>query len=291
MFLQFQQIRMEAGQSFFAGRFRRDVFDYPYSFHPEIELALYEKGHCTIVAGETAVKVKAGDLILLGSNTPHFHQNNPADSKGPEWAGLALVVFGKEVFGRDFAESPEFIDARRFLDSLDHRAYKPAGKTLERLRALVAALPDCRKMERMIRLLELIQVMMEAPGDELIKLSGMQELSDMHRQDIQRMNRFFRYVHEHIDDEIRLEDAAKLAGMAPSSFSRFFHQKTGQTFQQYVVEQRLNAACIRLMQSEDTVIEIAYSCGFNNLSNFNRHFRKHHGMTPQEFRKAWRKTS
>lgn len=77
--------------------------------------------------------------------------------------------------------------------------------------------------------------------------------------------------------------------MAPSSFSRFFSKKTGQTFQSFITEQRVSAACARLIQTEETIIQIAYNCGFNSLSNFNRHFRKHTKVTPQEYRKEWRR--
>ena len=91
-------------------------------------------------------------------------------------------------------------------------------------------------------------------------------------------------------NEIRLADMAGIAGMSPSAFSRFFKLHTGRNLSEYIIDLRLGHACRQLVDSTRTIAEIGYSCGFNNLSNFNRIFKKRKGCSPSEFRENYHKT-
>ena len=90
--------------------------------------------------------------------------------------------------------------------------------------------------------------------------------------------------------DIRLEDLSALVGMAPSAFSRFFHQRTGRTVVDYLIDIRLGNAARMLVDTTQNISEICYSCGFNNLSNFNRVFKAKRGYTPRDFRTLFKKT-
>ena len=98
------------------------------------------------------------------------------------------------------------------------------------------------------------------------------------------------FINKHINDDLRLEQLADLVSMTPSAFSRFFKLRTGKNLSEYIVDIRLGHAARRLVDTTDGVSEICWSCGFNNLSNFNRLFRKHKGCTPTEFREKYQKT-
>ena len=93
-----------------------------------------------------------------------------------------------------------------------------------------------------------------------------------------------------IPDEIRLAMLADIAGMSTSAFSRFFKLHTGRNLTDYIIDIRLGAAARMLVDTKRSISEICFNCGFNNLSNFNRIFKKKKGCSPTEFRDNYRKT-
>ena len=91
-------------------------------------------------------------------------------------------------------------------------------------------------------------------------------------------------------DEVRLATLADIAGMSPSAFSRFFKLHTGRNLSEYIIDIRLGYASRKLVDTARSISEISFECGFNNLSNFNRIFKRKKGCAPSEFRENYRKT-
>lgn len=91
-------------------------------------------------------------------------------------------------------------------------------------------------------------------------------------------------------DELRLPELANMAGMSPSAFSRFFKLHTGRNISEYIIDLRLGYAARMLVDTAKSISEIGFDCGFNNLSNFNRIFKKKKGCSPSEFRENYHKT-
>ena len=110
-----------------------------------------------------------------------------------------------------------------------------------------------------------------------------------HVVDSVRINKVQDYVEEHYKDEIRLSTLADMVGMTEVSFSRFFKLRTGKSLSDYIIDIRLGHATRLLVDSTMAIAEICYECGFNNLSNFNRIFKKKKGCSPKEFREYYRK--
>ena len=108
--------------------------------------------------------------------------------------------------------------------------------------------------------------------------------------DSRRVLKVKNYISNHYQDELRLTELADLAGMSPSAFSRFFKLRTGRTLSEYIINLRLGFASRQLVDTSKSISEISYLCGFNNLSNFNRIFKKKKGCSPSEFRENYRKT-
>ena len=111
---------------------------------------------------------------------------------------------------------------------------------------------------------------------------------DVH-SDSRRVQKVQKYISTHYQEDIRLASLADMVGMTPVSFSRFFRLRTGKTLSDYIIDIRLGFATRMLVDSTRTIAEVCYDCGFNNLSNFNRMFKRKKGCSPKEFRENYRK--
>ena len=93
------------------------------------------------------------------------------------------------------------------------------------------------------------------------------------QDDSKRILKVKTYIHDHYMDDIRLGTLADLAGMSTSAFSRFFKLHTGNTLREYLINIRLGNAARLLLDTSESIANISFFCGFNNLSNFNRIFK------------------
>ena len=104
-----------------------------------------------------------------------------------------------------------------------------------------------------------------------------------------RIQKVQRYVDENYGNEIKLCELARIVGMSPEAFSRYFHQSTGKALSDYLLDYRIGVAARSLIDTSDMIASIGYKCGFNNASYFNRVFKKRRGCTPKEFRDNYNK--
>ena len=98
------------------------------------------------------------------------------------------------------------------------------------------------------------------------------------------------YINDHFAEDLNLGMLSSMVGMSPSAFSRFFHLRTGRALSDYIIDIRLGNAARMLVDTTNSISEICYSCGFNNLSNFNRLFKAKREYTPRDFRTLFKKT-
>lgn len=108
--------------------------------------------------------------------------------------------------------------------------------------------------------------------------------------DSRRILKVKNFISKNYMDELRLPELASLAGMSSSAFSRFFKLHTGRNISEYIIDLRLGYAARMLVDTAKSISEIGFGCGFNNLSNFNRIFKKKKGCSPSEFRESYHKT-
>ena len=92
--------------------------------------------------------------------------------------------------------------------------------------------------------------------------------------DSRRILKVKNFISKNYMDELRLPELASLAGMSSSAFSRFFKLHTGRNISEYIIDLRLGYAARMLVDTAKSISEIGFDCGFNNLSNFNRIFKK-----------------
>lgn len=95
------------------------------------------------------------------------------------------------------------------------------------------------------------------------------------------------YINEYLDQDIRLTDLAQLLGMSQFHFSYLFKRSLGIPPYQYLLQQRIERAKQLLKQTDKSIVNIAFACGFNSHSHLSKQFRQLTGMTPKAFRATY----
>ena len=105
------------------------------------------------------------------------------------------------------------------------------------------------------------------------------------------MNNIYQYIMKNFSREITLEQIAKVAHISPNSFCRYFKSRIKKTFSQFLMEVRIGHACKLLAETQKSIAEVCYESGFNNFSNFNRHFKAITNKTPMAHRKHYQEAA
>lgn len=270
------------GESFVCREFASTRFTMPWHFHPECELTLIVKGRGMRYVGDSIERFEDGELVLLGSSLPHYWWQSPDDRRKAH----SIVAQFTETFAGGMLEMEEAREIRQLLVRarrgifLDGQLREDVTRDLYRLKELSGWKKVCLLLEILGRL---------AVGERSRLLASAGYAPDLDERDGRRLVSVCQYVNESFGESVRHGQAALLAGLSPAAFSRFFHKRMGKTFEAYVTEVRIGHACRRLTEADARITEVAFGVGFNNLSNFNRHFRKLKGLSPREFRRSFAK--
>ncbi len=276
-------------ESFYTQEDKVDRFYDALHYHPELQLTAYIASAGTYFVGDRIDRFEAGDVVLIGPNLPHVSRND-AEYYQPNsglYAHAFSIYFKPESFGREFIELPELFAIKKLL-GLSSRGIRVVGATRATIHPMIIALKHLEGMERLLALLEILHRI--AVSNEYEFLSSMGYITPQRDIDSKKINDVFDYVMRHFSQKISLEEIAEVANMSPTAFCRFFKQRTRKTFSQFLNEVRIGGACKLLLSERYTVSEIAYQCGYNNISNFNRQFKAITNYTPQGYAKEHRIT-
>jgi AraC-like DNA-binding protein len=266
--------------------FRAEWMDNESSFlhlHPEYEIVLNISGNGTRVAGDSVELFDRYDLVIYGPDLKHFWNFYRQDEHDPGRHAI-MLHFRRESMGDALLSQFEFADLRRLLDEADRGISFPpeTGETAEEpMRRMLSE----TGMKKMVSLFRLLEILCSAP--KFKTLSG--ESQDAAR-DItdSRLTEVCSFVRDNFFRPIPVKEVAAVAKMSPHSFSRYFSRSTGSGFVDYVNQVRTNKACYLLRETDHQINEIVFECGFATVSNFNKQFRKHAGMSARDYRSQYR---
>lgn len=253
-------------------------FEMPWHYHSQYELTLIARGRGMRYVGDSIERFEDGDLVLLGSNLPHYWWTDAEDLRG---AHSVVIQFELNAGSANLFELPEAAPVRRLL-AASARGLSFSGPAARQSARHLMKMNQRQGWQRLGLLVEIFGTLAE--GRPLAS-AGYAPVLD--NRDDRRLRAVCKYVNDSYADDIRQVRAATLAGLSAGAFSRYFHKRMGKTFEAYVIEVRLGQACRRLIEADSTVAEIAFATGFNNLSNFNRHFRRLKGQSPREYRRSF----
>jgi len=249
-----------------------------WHFHPEIELVYINKGKGKRHIGNHISYFNNSQLILIGSNLPHNGFTDRLTSSGTE----TLIQFLPEVLGDIFLNMPEMHDiAQLFELAKKGILYKPETKKL--VGPKIEKLIEFQGITRILKLLDILSDL--AKVEDYIILNADGYALETKQQDNDRINKIYKYINTNFQRHITLDEIADNVSMTVPAFCRYFKKTTGKTFTKLVNEIRIVHATKLLSESNSSIADICYECGFNNFSHFNKQFKEFTGKSAFNYRK------
>jgi YesN/AraC family two-component response regulator len=260
-------------------------FDFPLHFHEEFELNFIQNAAgAKRVIGDHVEEIGDTELVLVGSNLQHGWFTHKCKGKTIE---EITIQFHRDLFDDKFLQRNQM----SFIRTLFQRSSRGVLFSKETALAIMPRIRQLTQKHGFDSVLELMSILHDLSTSRNIRtLSDVSFNKETTSYNSRRIEKIMAYVNNNFNQNITLSDAAKLAGMTEVSLSRFFKLRTGKTFVETLNEVRLGNASRMLIETTDSINEIAYKCGFNNMSNFNRIFKKKKDSTPKDFRQAYTST-
>lgn len=259
-------------------------FTYPWHFHSEYEIIYIQEGTGARFVGNSIDKYVAGDVILIGSNLPHYMKSDEAYYT----EGSALRVKGTIIqFEKDFMYHainyyPHFAKIKKMLDDSQRGLYFPARSTAK-LRPLLDTIPLEVGINQITSFLQLLKEMSEIKARQIISSA---DFNNETVYDTSRIDKVISFLNKNYNRSVHLDEVASLAAMNSTAFCRFFKSKTGKSLKNYILDMRIGYACKLLLMDDLNISQISVECGFDTISHFNKTFKKNTGYTPSQYKEV-----
>lgn len=261
-------------------------FATEFHFHKECQINYVLESEGKRIIGDSVGHFTSDELTLLGSDLPHvwyndreFFNGEQMKEKTPRAKSITLFFDPDRVLSilSQFGPVCKF----ETLFKAAKRGIKYSGTTKSAISKLLLDITRQEGIAKIITLLNILDILTQAENVEFLASNGY--TNSYHAKDNDRVDRVFKFVFSNFAVDIQLEEAAAIAHMHKHAFCRYFKERTRRTFVQFVNEVRIGHACKLIAGGETNVSSLAYDCGYNSLSNFNRFFRKIKGMSPREY--------
>lgn len=292
MGIRLEKIELMPGESFRVLRWTNNVHDVeivgptgivsPYEgagdawhHHPEMELTLVTHGRGTRFVGDAITTFNAPDLVLIGGNVPHY------------WHGLHHSSGHAIQFS--FEDDHPFwrMDETRELHTLWSNArygIQFISGSAEKAAGMIEDIQSHTGVERLSLFISVLATLARASAEEHNLLSGKMFIPSRRESTYNGIRTTITFILNNFHEEIGIEDVIKQAGMSRATFSRQFRHHTGKTFTRFLNEVRIDFACRQLIETDQSIGEIAFASGFNNMSHFNHQFSRLRNLSPRQFR-------
>lgn len=270
---------------FIANYWPDNQMDFPLHFHEDYELCLTLNVRGKRILGNLAEDFTEKDLVITTPNVLHCYKRDEAFLNVR--CEVVVVQFPRELPAWGIFDTDPLRNIRNMLNQ-PAPGLKFPEETAESVRERLLRLPAAQGFEGVHLFFDILHELACADRTK-VELIGVQS-GDSIFQHSRRINRIVQFVEKNYNRKISLEDIGELVGMSASSVSRFFKKRTRHNFWDYLNGFRIDRAAQMMIETEHTISEISYACGFNNISNFNRVFRERIGTTPSDYRNKFKES-
>jgi len=265
--------------------------DLPYfydrlHYHPELQLKYIVKGTGDLFVSDTIRSFEPGNLFLVGSNQSHVFKSDAKYFEGNEKliSRSVSVFFQESSLGEGFFNIEEMSAIRRLIERAG-RGILFGSKISYKTGPRITNLLNVSGFDRFLEILSILNDL--AQSDDFEYLATMKSSEPLSDKENEKVNDVINFIFSHYKEDLKLEDVARIANYSQAAFCMFFKQRTRKTFTEFLNEVRVSKACKMLKDSDLNISEICYESGFNNVSNFNRQFKKLTKYSPSDYRKKY----
>jgi AraC-like DNA-binding protein len=254
----------------------------PWHHHPEYELVLQLKGRGKRMVGDSVDRFTEHDLIFTGPFLPHqwipdlYYPGHPDNFRERAF----VIQFLDDFLGERFFEVPENAALKKFLAG-SARGCEFYGSAKQKIVSILLRMMDGNDTELLFGLLSIFEVF--ATTSEFRYLSSPASVESFMLKENESMHKALQYIMQNFQKDIQVKDLLEVTNMSYGTFYNYFKRTYKMPFKEYLLDIRIHYACKLLKDQSLNISEIAYSCGFENLSNFNRQFKRIKNMTPSNY--------
>jgi AraC-like DNA-binding protein len=276
----YEKLYSDSSFLFYYQEFIQPFFTSPFHLHDEFELILIVKSHGKLYLGSNVVNFSDGDVFLFAPGLPHCFFNTPGYEKGHELAHAVVIQFRNNFLGNDFFNKNEISQLKKLIDKSKFGIQ--FTKTKKPLQDRIQTINQKKTINRLVELLVILNELSTNKNVNLLSTEDTLNLCSLN--DSMIINNVYKYVAENFQNKINFDVAASVANLQRSAFCRYFKRKTKKRFTEFVNETRIMHARKLLSETDKSTIEIAFECGYENTSYFNRQFKLICGITPTVFK-------
>ena len=264
--------------------FDYEHFSYPLHFHSEYEIIYIKEGTGTRFLGNSITKFQAGDILLIGSNLPHFMKSDDGYHLGNADLRVngTIIQFEKEFMYSAINHYSHFVKIKNLFQESQRGIYF-AGGSFPKLKDLIEKIPLENDLNQMMLFLEILKEMSETENRQTISTT---DFVNETIYDTARIDKVISYLNKNYTRNVSLDEIASFAAMNASAFCRYFRSKTGKSFKNYILDMRIGYACKLLLMEDISISQLSSECGFETISHFNKTFKKNTGYVPSQYRKT-----
>ena len=264
-------------------------FTYPWHFHSEFEIVYILKSSGKRFVADSVESFHEGDITLMGSNLPHFWKSEiQDDDENLNRVNAIVVQFHKDFFRDEINAYPEFHRISELLKRAA-RGIHFSKNSGEQIGKMLKRLLKVNGLDRMLYFIKLLDTLARIENYRV--LASKAYLLEDHKELNNRLDKIMHFINTNYQRKITQEEVATKIGMTTAAFCRYFKEKTGKGFIFFVNEMRIGYACKLLIENHLSISQICFECGFNNISNFNRMFKRQTGCTPGEYQQQFIKAT
>jgi AraC-like DNA-binding protein len=281
-----EKIIAREDESFLIGIFQDNLDKSIWHYHDNFEISFITEGSGKRIVADSIEEFQPGDLVFIGCNLPHVWITDRV-VRAPSNRTLEMVFlqFTSKVLSPLLLALPEFTNVKRAME-LSERGIHIVGQTLNDASEIMLQLPYMKSFERILNFYKMMDII--GKSETNIQLASKEYLKGRFTTGNKRIASIHEHLMKNYRENVNLKEIAELVNMAEGSLCRFFRMHMGMTLFEYLNKLKIELACKLLMDKDLSVMDICFDSGFNNLSHFNKQFRKINGIPPSEYRKRFK---